>query len=168
MPRILVVYFSRSGHTRQVAVQIAASVGADLEEIVDPTPRSGLFGYLRCGREAYFKRLPPIADAVRNPADYDLVIVGSPIWNASLSAPVRSYLRRYRAAMHDVAFFLTCGGFGIERALQQMVDESGRLPLARLTVRERDLGTLSMSGRIGDFVAEVQAAVTRTRVAQPA
>jgi flavodoxin len=168
MPRILVVYYSRTGRTRLVAREIAAALGADLEEIVDPTPRSGVFGYLRSSHQAFFRGLPPIADAIHHPADYDLVVIGTPIWNASLSAPVRSYLRRHHAAMRNVAFFLTCGGFGIDRVFRQMAEESSRRPVARLAVRERELGTAVMSRGIGRFCAEVRAAVTPEPAAQPA
>ena len=39
MRRVLIVYYSRSGNTRRVAQQLAFDLGADLEEIVDPTNR---------------------------------------------------------------------------------------------------------------------------------
>jgi len=42
MKRILIAYYSRSGNTRRVAPRLAADLGADLEEIVDPTRISGL------------------------------------------------------------------------------------------------------------------------------
>jgi flavodoxin len=159
MPRILVVSYSRTGHTRQVAASIAAAAGADLEEIVDPTPRAGLFGYLRSGREAFFRTIPPIEDARHNPAGYDLVVIGTPIWNMSLSAPVRGYLRKYRAALPAVAFVCTCGGAGMERVFRQMAEESGKAPVATLAVREHDLTTPALSGRIERFAGEIRAAI---------
>jgi hypothetical protein len=168
MSRILVVYYSRTGHTRQVASEIAAALGADLEEIVDPTPRSGLFGYLRCGREAYFRRLAPIVKGLHDPAHYDIVVIGTPIWNASLSSPVRSYVRRHRTALRHVAFFLTCGGFAIERVFLQMAEECGRSPAARLAVRERDFGTPAASNEIGRLVRDVRAAAAHQPAAQSA
>jgi hypothetical protein len=44
MTDVLVVYFSRTGYTRRMAEEIARTIGADLEEIRDPTKRSGLLG----------------------------------------------------------------------------------------------------------------------------
>ena len=51
MNHVLVVYFSRTGHTRVLAEGIARALGADLEEIRDRTDRTGLLGWLRSGAE---------------------------------------------------------------------------------------------------------------------
>jgi menaquinone-dependent protoporphyrinogen IX oxidase len=137
MPRILVVYYSRSGHTRQIAHEIAAALDADLEEISDPTPRS---------------------DAARDPSRYDVVVVGTPIWNASLASPVRSYLYRYGYAIRSFAFFCTCGGFAIERVFRQMAVETGQAPVARLAVRERELANPARAALVARFAGEIRAA----------
>jgi flavodoxin len=45
----LVVYFSRSGHTQQMAREIAQKCGADLEEIRERGAREGAWGYWPSG-----------------------------------------------------------------------------------------------------------------------
>ena len=45
--RTLVVYYTRTGTTQQLARWIAAAVDADLERIVDRSRRGGVLGYLR-------------------------------------------------------------------------------------------------------------------------
>lgn len=52
MSRILEVFYSRSGHTEQLALQLAELCGADTERIRDNTDRGGWLGYLRCAFEA--------------------------------------------------------------------------------------------------------------------
>jgi len=172
MSRILIVYYSRTGHTHQVATGIASALGPDvqldLEGIVDPTPRVGLLGYLRSGRQAFLRRLPPIAEARHQPAQYDLVVIGTPIWNVSLSAPVRSYLRRYHAELPAVAFFCTCGGAGVHRVFQQMAEESERMPVAELVVREAELGRPAAHQKIAAFVEQIRAAAAATMRKQSA
>jgi flavodoxin len=157
MPRILIVYFSRGGNTRSVATRLAANLGADLEEIVDPTYRSGVFGYQRSGFQAFFRRLAPIAPPAHDPGAYDLVVVGTPIWDMSLSSPVRSYLRRHRSGLRTVAFFCTCGGVGSERVFRQMTEESGREPVARLVVTEHDLAVPVTPIAIARFAVQIRA-----------
>lgn len=79
MKRILVGYYSRSGHTEFVAQQIAAHCHADLEPIMDSQHRQGARGYLRSAMEALFGWRPAIERARRRAADYVLVILGTPV-----------------------------------------------------------------------------------------
>jgi len=49
--KILVAFYSRTGHTRQVAEAIAAALDAELEAIEDVRPRLGIIGWWRSGRD---------------------------------------------------------------------------------------------------------------------
>lgn len=46
-----------------------------------------------------------------DPSNYDLLIIGTPIWSSNLSAPVRTYITQNRGKFHNLAFFITAGGF---------------------------------------------------------
>ncbi len=155
--RILVVYYSRSGHTKQIAQQIAQTLGADIEAIVDPTDRSGLLGYLRSGYQAYRERTVEIGPAVHDPSAYDLVVIGTPIWNMAVSPPVRSYVSRELGRLPAVAFFCTCGGRGGERAFAQMARVCGKGPAATLIVREAELAR--SAGAIARFSHDLAEAI---------
>ena len=85
--RILVVFFSRSGTTRKLASAIAASLGADLEEICDYSDRRGVGGYIRSLIDAVGKRSVEIVPGGHDVAAYDLVVVGTPVWAGMPSAP---------------------------------------------------------------------------------
>jgi menaquinone-dependent protoporphyrinogen IX oxidase len=88
---------------------------------------------------------------VRQPSAYDLVIIGSPIWNISLSSPVRTYFRQHRRDLRDVAFFCTCGGSGVDRVFKQMTEEAGQRPVALLAVREAELDSSRTATAISKF-----------------
>ena len=103
----LVVYYSRTGNTKFAAQEIAAELGGDLEEIVDLQSRGGTMGWLTAGRDATRSKLTEIAEPKRNPADYDLVVVGTPIWAWSPSAAVRTYLSKKDFSGMKVALFFT-------------------------------------------------------------
>ncbi len=138
-PRVLVVYFSRTGHTRTIAEQVAAALGADVEPIAEASSRLGLLGFERSGFQAFLERVVDIEPSTHDPAAYDLLVIGTPIWDLSLASPVRSYLRRHRARLPDVAFFCTCGGLGMARVFEQMARECRKEPKARMFLREADL-----------------------------
>jgi flavodoxin len=137
MDRILVVHFSRTGHTDLVARQIAARCHADIEVIEELTDREGVLGYLRSAMEAMLGLRPPIKRGRHSPSDYDLVIVGTPVWFWSVASPVRTWLHRHRRALDNVAVFCTCGGSGHTKVLNDLERLCGHPALARLSLTER-------------------------------
>ncbi|HEY3667173.1 MAG TPA: hypothetical protein VGL19_14280, partial [Polyangiaceae bacterium] len=138
-PRVLVVYYSRTGNTAEVAEGLARASEADVESIKVSQPHGGVLGYLRSGYEAMFEQEAAILEPTRNPDDYDIVLIGSPTWNSVLSSPVRAYLRRFAGSFPDLGFFVTSGGGEVQRVMAQMSELSGKQPLAVLDLRERDL-----------------------------
>ena len=76
----LVVYYSRTGNAKFVAETIATEMSADIEEIVDLKRRAGKLGWVSAGRDAMGGKETQIAPTKRVPADYDLIVVGTPIW----------------------------------------------------------------------------------------
>ena len=152
--KTLVVYYSRTGHTEEVARAIAADLEADIVRIEDLVDRTGALGYLRSGRDALLGRSSSIRPTGTDPADYDLVIVGSPVWSGRLSTPVRTYIADNKTALQNVAFFCTEGGYGGPRVFKTMEELCGRQPIATLEVTGGNL-------RSGDHVGKV-AAFTRS------
>ena len=106
----LVVYYTRNGNTRFVAETIAAEIGADLEEVVDLKKRSGILGYLSGGSDARRGKETEIAPTKKSPADYDLIIVGSPIWAGRHAPAITTYLKKNDVSGKKVAVFFSQGG----------------------------------------------------------
>ncbi len=139
-PRILIVSYSRTGNTRDVAAAIAQLVDADREDLVPlGASRDGLRGYMRCSLESVTGTLPALASTPHDPSSYDLVVVGTPTWNLGVSTPVRSWLRQHAKELRDVAFYCTCGGTGGDRVLAELQRLAGRAPRTAMILRERDL-----------------------------
>lgn len=133
----LIVYYSRTGNTERLARKLARRCGADLERIRDDgVERAGLSGYLRSAWQAWSGAKPAVRKAQRNPGDYDLVVIGTPVWCWSLAAPVRTYVSRHARQFKQVAFFCTEGGSGDDRAFAELERLCGKAPLATLTVKE--------------------------------
>ena len=95
MKTTLVVYHSRTGQTRRVAEALAKRLDADIDEIVTDTPRAGLAGYALCALEAITECTPDLKRAHHDPARYERVLIGTPVWVWSLSSPVRAWVRRH-------------------------------------------------------------------------
>jgi flavodoxin len=150
-PRILVIFYSRTGNTREIARAIARAAGADIEEIEDRRSRRGLFGYLRSGYEAWSNAEPLIRAPQRDPRAYDIVLIGTPTWAGSVASPVRAYLSRQAERLPAVGFFVTKGGSGGEQVLGQMRRLALRDPLGTLILREQDIER-AQPVLIGEFV----------------
>jgi flavodoxin len=157
MAKILVVYYSRTGHTRKIAQEIARRCGADTEEIRDTKSRAGLWGYLRSAREAMRKRLAPIEPTTAEPSRYDLVVLGSPNWASHMAAPVRSYLDAHARTLGRVAFFCTQGGSGAPKVLGELGALCHRDPIATLVLNEADIAKARYAPRLEEFVAAIAA-----------
>ena len=106
----LVVYYTRTGNARFVAETIAAEIGSDVEEVIDMKKRSGVLGYLSGGKDARQGKETQIAPSKKSPADYDLIIVGTPIWAARPTPAVTTYLKKNNLSGKKVAVFFTQGG----------------------------------------------------------
>jgi len=153
---ILVVYFSRSGTTRRLAKSIAARLNADIEEICGYRNRSGPWGYLRSLMEAVRQRPAEIVPHGRDVTSYELVVIGTPVWAASVSTPVRAYLAENRQYLRQVAFFCSLGGRGSESAFAQMRALAGKVPLAELKVSRRDVRQGDEGQLVGEFVGKLE------------
>jgi len=131
----LVVCYSRSGTTRKVAEKLASILGArmpcDSEEIHDTTDRAGTFGYLRAGRDAVSKKLTVLEKVKYDPASYDIVIIGTPLWAGTVSAPVRTYCAQYSDRFRKVAFFCT-GDSSSDSLFKEMASLCGKDPVSTL------------------------------------
>lgn len=115
--KTLVIYYSRTGTTKKLAEKLAEVLGADIEGIKDPANRSGLKGYMNSGREAVFKKLALIDPIAHNLRDYDLVLVGTPVWAMTISSPIRAFLENYKSEFKSWALFATQGGEGEQKTL---------------------------------------------------
>lgn len=154
--KLLVAYYSRTGRTRTIAQTVAKQLGADLDEIVDHKKRTGLLGWLRAGRDAGSRHLTTIT-VKRNPASYDTVLLGSPIWNGNMTPAARTYLTNHKVAGKLVAFFFTSGGNKIEKAVKEMQDlAKGATVLGTLGLRQKEV-------KSGQYEEQVKAFVDKLR-----
>jgi flavodoxin len=155
--KVLVAFYSRTGNTRELARVIAGTTKAEIEEITDRTNRRGILGYLRSGSEGWFGRRIEIVRPQHDPAAFDLVIIGTPVWQVSIASPVRTYLRDHAAKLRQVAFFCTLGGMGSRYVFREMEELCGKVPLATLARTERQLASADLADAVKAFAAQLRA-----------
>jgi flavodoxin len=137
--KTLVVYYSRSGRTRKVAEELAHLLDADLDELHETCSRSGLFGYLAGGRDAWLARDTGLAPLKYDPTGHDLVVLAGPVWAFTVCPALRAYGKLWGARLRNTAYLATQGGRGADRAFAVLRELTGRPPAATLTLIDRDI-----------------------------
>ncbi len=154
--RTLVVFYSRTGNTSLVAEKLAALFGADLERILVSGPQyEGRWGFIRAIFQSLTGRMPSIDNSI-SPRNYDLIIVGGPIWRGRIAPPVQAYLHRYAGDFKSMAVFVTHGGSSPVLAFQQMEEMSGRGALATLAVTTAQITKGEYDGAVRAFAEMIE------------
>lgn len=144
MSNILCVYYSRTGKTEALLQELAESLGGcELVKLTDNVERTGVIGWVRSGLDAMARHVPPVEPPkTRLPlGDYDLVIIGTPVWAGRCSAPVRSFLLQYGEELRAAAWVITrSSDVRYEEVFQQMDLYVKQQRRAALTIRPGMVG----------------------------
>ena len=122
----LVTYFSAEfGATKNLAEQLAASLGADLFEIKPEKPYTKAdLKYTnplaRCNREKVGRKEVPVSGSVSGWEDYDTVYIGFPIWYGSAPNVVNTFCKQYDWTGKEIYIFATSGGSGIGKTAEKL------------------------------------------------
>lgn len=151
----LIVFYSKTGHTRRLARRLAEALGgADLAEIGCPRyAASGARVYMRAGWDALVGarpeiEMPPVAEG------RDLVLVGGPVWAGRPAPPLLAYLAARPKLPQRVGLFLTCGGGPPQTAALDRL--AALLPgpaTARLVLSEKEVKSGAAEDRITAYAA---------------
>ena len=119
--KTLVAYFSASGNTASLAKRVAEAAKADLFEIkpVEPYTDADLKWtnpLARCNKEKKKKKNVPIADRVQNLDEYDLILIGFPVWYYGAPNIIETFVKSYDFSGKKVALFATSRRSDITKA----------------------------------------------------
>ncbi len=118
-PRYLVLYYSQTGVTRQVAENIAGKIGADMEEIQVEEPYDSDYDATieRCRKEMEDSVIPKVRPLELDPQDYDVILIGYPVWFGTYARPIMGLLGDIDLAGKKVVPFCTFGSGGLESSV---------------------------------------------------
>jgi len=153
--KTLIIYYSRTGNTKKIASEIAISLSADIEEIIEPKKRSGIIGWLKSGYDATLRKITPINSIKNNLSDYDLVIIGTPVWSFNMASPIRSFLTKHYKQFKRVAFFTTMGGSGDKRTFLEMQNLCRQTPICTAAFLEKKIKKGNYKNELTKFVTSL-------------
>ncbi len=142
--KILITFYSRTGITRRTAKDMAKllrdqDVEAELEELIDHKDRSGKLGFAVAAKDAMRKNETEIDEIKHSPRDFDMVVLGTPVWAGTIAPAIRTYLNRYGNEFPEVSFFCTHGGGGASKTFDVMEGSSGRSPKTVTSLKDKDV-----------------------------
>lgn len=154
--RILIVYYSRTGNTKNIAEKIKKTLNCDIEEIKEKVNRLGIWGYIQSGRESCVRETPKICDLRHDFSKYDLIIVGTPIWAFTLASPVRSFLVNHKNSIKKFAFFCTQEGSGGENAIKEVEGVLGKKSTVNLICKANEIKNEKINREIEIFINQLK------------
>ena len=110
--KALVIYYSHDGNTRLVAQTIAEATGADVLAL-KPTKEVASQGFAKFfwgGAQVMMKRTPPILPFDKQPQEYDLLFIGTPVWAGTYTPPLRTFFSTTDLKGKQIALFCCYAG----------------------------------------------------------
>lgn len=118
----LVVYFSWSGNTENVAESIQKQSDADMFEIIPEIPYSEDYDTVvdLAQEEQRNHARPKIDGHIENIADYDVIYVGFPNWWGDMPMILYTFFDDYDLSGKTIAPFCTSGGSGLSNTVNEI------------------------------------------------
>lgn len=127
----LIVYYSLTGKTRKLAEKLAEQLECDIEKIP-------MFGATKL-----------------SPDQYDLVVVGTPIWLYAPAFPAARFLSKNKDKLRKVAFFCTYDTT-IGNSFENMARKCGKAPADVLKLMGAEVGTEKGDREVKRFLENIQ------------
>jgi flavodoxin len=158
--KTLVVYYSRTGHTKMVAERLAKKFNADIEPLIDQKNRLGLMNAFGAGKDAIGYKTTELEPIKHDLKDYTMIIIGGPSWFGNTTPAVRTFITQHDLKGKKVALFGMCHVSGVENALKEaaeLVSQDRAKKIPTLPLREGELKDPVLSKKIDAFYQAVTA-----------
>ena len=159
MSETIVLYVTRDGHSRSLALDVGSRLGTEVREIGDLVNRKGPFGWLNSGRQAAMGRATPIGDPGVELKGIGTVVLVQPVWASSVCPPVRSWIKAHASELTGKRLALLASGYGTPASvLRSKFDAEfgcapGKLFACAAVPQKED--EAARRKRVDDFVAEL-------------
>ena len=120
-----VVYFSLEGNTKYAAEKIAKELDADMIPLipVKEYPTGKVSKFFWGGKSTTFRETPKLEAYRYDSKNYDLVLLGTPIWAGTFAPPLRTFIKENKLTGKKVALFASCSGGSAEKCFVQLEKE---------------------------------------------
>jgi flavodoxin len=150
-----IIYFSYDGNTAMIAEMLKKCLQADVLELhlADETHRKGLVKLLWGGRQVLFHETPALKPYSISIEQYDVVIIGTPVWAGSPSPPIHAFLEKTKITGKKVALYC-CHAGGKGKTMEKLRDMvSGNTIIGELDlVNPKSQPTSAVNAKINEWI----------------
>ena len=124
MVNTLIVYYSLEGNCEFIANTIAQEIGCPIQRLIaKDSPDPNKFSkYFWGGKQVLMKVKPELEVLSKNPEEFDLIILGTPVWASTYSPAIRSFISQSRLSGKYIALFC-CHEGGKGKTLEKLEQE---------------------------------------------
>jgi len=118
--KTVILYYSRTRKTANVAKTLAEEINADSNEVLDLKDRMGVVNYLASSVDALRENKTLIKPEKFDLQDYGLVYIGTPTWAGKPAPAIITMIDKCNLKGKDVILFSTMGSSGGKKAIERM------------------------------------------------
>lgn len=128
---VLILYYSYEGNTHRLAEYIHSQLGYDIVRLQPKKEmkQRGFSKYYFGGRDVFMKQTPALKPIDVNLADYEAVIVGTPVWAWTFAPPIRTIVAENWLRDKRIYYLYThqggCGG--VEKKAKAAFEPANKL-----------------------------------------
>jgi flavodoxin len=106
------VYYSLEGNTKYIADCISEVIHVDILQLepINPINKNSSTKYLWGGLQVFSKREPQLKSYSFAPENYDLIILGTPVWAWKYSPAINTFINDIELAKKNIALYCCHGG----------------------------------------------------------
>ncbi|HBH13097.1 MAG: Flavodoxin, FldA [Clostridiales bacterium 38_11] len=154
MSGVLVVYYAKNNHCRQIAHEIATKLHGRIDAISDFDCYKTMMGGLIAVWDSYFEKTISI-EYEMNPEDYTVVIIVSPVWVGKVPPPVRSYLVKNIEKMKNYGFIISGNRPVRKKTIKHFIQLMPKT-LAEFSTQEQDIDQEIFQKYLEDFADRIR------------
>ncbi len=121
----LIIFYSFEGNTKFIAEGIKDIAGADLLELKPKKDvnTKGFMKYVWGGTQVIMGKKPELESFDKNPDNYDILFIGTPIWASRYAPAINSFIHKESIKGKKIVLFCCHAGGGNGKAFSTLKEQ---------------------------------------------
>lgn len=152
----LILYYSQTGATEKVALELQKNLKADIEALELVEPYAGTYAETieRVGKERQEGIVPQLKPLKADLSKYETIFLGYPIWYGTYAMPIASLVQNHDFEGKKIVTFCTFGSGGTEPAIADLKKALPKAEVAEVGFGIRNARIAATAKELNRFLIE--------------